>query len=169
MAEQTRKTLGALFAVLGAYYCVIGGVVLVQLPSVTSRWIERSGDRDFRLDYDLFLKLSGIGAALILLFGWRTVVKGVATARGERPSWLWLAMLSVPLHAGWWMYRVVGSGSLGREGVAAERVDSGIQFGLVCGGYLLLWVMNRRSVRSGPANMALRPTAASSGAALGRG
>ena len=86
MTEQTRKGLGALFALLGAYYCVVGGAVLVQRPSVTSRWIERSGDRDFRLDYDLFLKLSGVGAALILLLGWRTVVRGLATARGQRPS-----------------------------------------------------------------------------------
>jgi hypothetical protein len=106
MTEQTRKGLGALFAVLGAYYCVLGGAVLVQLPSVTSRWIERSGDRDFRLDSDLFLKLSGVGAALILLLGWRTVVKGLATARGRCPSWLWLAMSSLPLHVVWWMLGV---------------------------------------------------------------
>jgi hypothetical protein len=148
MVEQTRRALGALFAILGAYYCAIGGSVLFRLPSVTNRWIEGSGDSDFRLDYDLFVALSGVGAALILVLGWRTVVLGVATARARYPSWSRLAVAALPLHFVWWMYRVVGSGSLGRDGIAAERFDSAVQFGVICAGYLLLWGMNRWSTQN---------------------
>jgi len=167
--EQIRRTLGALFALLGVYDAALGAIVLVSLPSVTRTWIERSGDADFRLDYDFFVALSGVGAALILVFGWRTVILGIATARGRIPSWSWLATLAVPLHFVWWVYRVVGSGALGRDGIADERLSSGIQFAVVCAGYLLLWGLNRRSFRNGPANIALHPTAAVSGASRGRG
>jgi hypothetical protein len=170
MTEQARKILGALFAVLGVYYCALGGVVLVRIPSVTRQWIERSGDSDFRFDYDFFVRLSGLGAALILLLGWRTVVLGLATARGRCPSWFWLAISAAPLHFAWWLYRVVGGGGPGRDGIAAERLSSGVQFGLVCVGYLLLWGMSRQATRNGgPANIALQPTAAASGAERRRG
>lgn len=166
--ERIRRTLGALFAILGAYYCAVGGSVLVRLPSVTNRWIERSGDADFRLGYDLFVALGGVGAALILVLGWRSIVQGLATASGGRPSWSWLAISAVPLHFVWWMYRVVGSGALGRDGIAAERFSSAVQFGVVCVSYLLLWGMNRWSTLNGPANIALHPTA-SALAQRGRG
>ena len=153
--EQTRRALGGLFALLGVYYCALGATVLLDLGDVTRAWIVRSGDADFRLDYDLFVRLSATGAGLIVLLGWRTAVLGVATARGRVRSWSWLAVSAVPLHFVWWAYRVVGSGALGREGVAAERLSSGLQFGAVCLGYLLLWGMSRRPIRNSPANIAL--------------
>ena len=62
-----RKMLGALFAVLGTYYCALAGFTLLRLPSVTRQWIEQSGDPDFHYDYSLFMMLTALGAALVAL------------------------------------------------------------------------------------------------------
>lgn len=176
--DRTRKVLGALFTVLGAYYCALGVLTLVRLPDVTKQWIERSGDPDFTYDYGLFMMLSGVGATLIAVLGWRTVVQGVATGRGRHASWLGPAIGALPLHWFWFLYRVIGSGTLDRQNRVLAQRNTAIQFGIVCIGYLLLWLMNRRPNRNGatgnmgnngPANIALHRTAAVSGAVRGRG
>jgi hypothetical protein len=112
--DQIRKALGALFTVLGAYYCALGVLTLVRLPEVTTAWIARSGDPEFKYDYGHFMMLSGIGATSIALLGWRTVVKGVATARGRHESWLGPAIAAAPLHWFWFLYRVIGNGMIER-------------------------------------------------------
>jgi hypothetical protein len=158
-----------LFTVLGAYYCALGVLTLVRLPDVTRQWIERSGDPDFKYDYDLFMALSGVGATLIAVLGWRTVVKGVATARGQHPSWLGPAIAALLLHWFWFLYRVMGSGMLDRQDRFIAQRSTAIQFGIVCAGYALLWLLNRRPNRNEPANIALHPRTAVTGAVRGRG
>ena len=53
--ELMRKAMGVLLALLGAYYCALSAFTLATLPGVTSAWIQRSGDPDFKDDHDLFM------------------------------------------------------------------------------------------------------------------
>ena len=158
--DRIRRALGALFTVLGAYYCALGALILVQLPDVTRRWVEQSGDPDFKYDYGMFIVLSGAGAALIAVLGWRPVVNGAATARGLQTSWLLVAIAAVPLHWFWFLYRIIGAGILDRQGQIMVQRNAAIQFGATCIGYLVLWLTSRRPSRSGPANIGLQPTGA---------
>jgi len=158
--DRIRKALGALFTALGAYYCGLGIVTLAQLPAVTRQWIERSGDPDFKYDYGLFMMLSAFGATSIAALGWRTVVKGLATARGRQVSWLGPAVAALPLHLFWFLYRKIGAGVLDDQGRIIAQRNAAIQFGIVCAGYLLLWLINRRPSPNRPANIGLQPTAA---------
>lgn len=164
--DRIRKALGALFTALGAYYCALGILTLAQLPGVTRQWIERSGDPDFKYDYGLFMMLSALGATSIAVLGWRTVVKGLATARGRQVSWLGPAIAALPLHWFWFLYRIIGAGVLDRQGQIVAQRNAAIQFGIVSVGYVLLWLINRRPSPDGPANIGLQPTAA--GAMLSR-
>ena len=143
MVTWIRRALGAVFTVLGVYYCALAGLVLVRLPSVTQRWIEQSGDPDFKYDYGSFMMLTALGATFVAVLGWRTAVKGVATAGGRHPSWLGLAVAAVPLHWFWFLHRIIGFGLLDREGRIMAQRNTAIQFGCVCIGYLLLWLMSR--------------------------
>jgi hypothetical protein len=154
-----RKALGVLFAALGAYYCALGGFVLLRLPSVTSRWIQQSGDPDFHYDYGLFMTLTALGAIFVALLGWWTVVQGVATARGRRASWLGLAISALPLHWFWFLHRTIGAGLLDRPGQIAVQQSAAIQFGSVCLGYLLLWLLTRRPDPDPSAHISLQSTA----------
>lgn len=149
--DWTRRALGSIFTLLGAYYCLLGVLTLVRVPDVTRRWIEQSGDPDFKYDYGLFMMLSGLGATLIAVLGWRTVVKGMTTARGLRASWLGLAIAAIPLHWFWFLYRIIGAGILDRHGQTMVQRTAAIQFGTACIGYIVLGVIGRRSNRSGPA------------------
>ena len=164
--DRIRRALGALFTLLGSYYCALGIFTLVRLPRVTRQWIELSGDPDFKYDYLLFMMLSALGATSIAVLGWRTVVKGLATARGRQVSWLGPAIAALPLHWFWFLYRTIGAGVLDREGQIVTQRNAAIQFGIVCAGYLLLWLINRRPSPKGRANIGLQRTAA--GAMLGR-
>jgi hypothetical protein len=159
--DSIRKSLGALFAVLGAYYCALCGFTLLRLPRVTEQWIQQSGDPDFHYDYGLFMMLAALGAAFVGLLGWRTVVQGVATARGRRASWLGLAISAVPLHWFWFLHRTIAAGLLDRQGHIAAQRNAAIQFGTVCIGYLLLWLITRRSNPDQPVYIGLQPTARS--------
>ncbi len=116
VVDRIRRVLGALFTALGAYYCGLGIVTLAQLPAVTRQWIERSGDPDFKYDYGLFMMLSAFGATSITALGWRTVVKGLATARGRQVSWLGPAVAALPLHWFWFLYRKIGASVLDDQG-----------------------------------------------------
>jgi hypothetical protein len=49
--SMLRRTVAAALALLGAYYAVSEVITLASLPSVTHRWIELSGDADFRFDF----------------------------------------------------------------------------------------------------------------------
>jgi hypothetical protein len=142
--DWIRKSSGALFAVLGTYYFALGGFTLLRLPSVASRWIEQSGDPDFHYDYSLFMMLTGLGAAFVALLGWRTLVQGVATARGRHASWLGMAIAAVALHWFWFLYRTIGAGFLDRQDQITVQRSAAIQFGSVCLGYLLMWLLTRR-------------------------
>jgi hypothetical protein len=64
-----RKTLGALFAILGTYYWILSVLTLATLPSVTMRWVQRSGDPDFKYDYGIFTVLIAVGAVVVGAFG----------------------------------------------------------------------------------------------------
>lgn len=162
-----RKALGAVFAVLGAYYCFLGVFILARLPDVTRRWIEQSGDPDFRGDYGPFMMLGALGATSIGALGWRTLVKGVATARGQHVSWLGPAIAAMPLHWLWFLHRIIGAGVLGRDGRMAAQRSAAIQFGITCIGYVLLWVITRRPSRSRPAHIGLHSTGAGAGVRAG--
>ena len=164
--DRIRKALAAVFAVVGAYYCVLGVFTLARLPDVTRQWIAQSGDPEVKYDYGLFMMLGGIGATSIAVLGWRTVVKGLATARGRHASWLGPAVAALPLHWFWFLHRVMGAGVSGREGQLVVQRNAAIQFGSVCIGYVVLWVITRRPSSSGPANIRLQPAA---GGAIQRG
>ena len=153
-----RKTLGALFAVLGTSYCALAGFTLLRLPSVTRQWIEQSGDPDFHYDYSLFMMLTALGAAFVALLGWRTIVQGVATARGRRASWLGLAISAVPLHWFWFLHRTIGAGLLDHQDKIAVQRRAAVQFGSVCLGYLLLWLLVRRPDHHRPVHTAVPQT-----------
>jgi hypothetical protein len=136
--DLVRKTLGGLLALLGAYYCIVSLVTLTRLPSVTTRWIERSNDPDFRYDYGTFLWWIGAGAVLVGVFGYLSIVKGIRTARGSHESWLGLAIGAPVLHWFWLMYRFIDNGVLGREAALAAMRSSGIVFGAICAAYIVM-------------------------------
>ena len=94
--EAFRKGLGVVFTVVGAYYCALSAFTLVRLPTVTTRWIQRSGDPDFQYDYAIFMIVTALGAALVGVLGLRTAIQGVGAARGRRGSSLGLAMPPSP-------------------------------------------------------------------------
>lgn len=48
--DIVRRTLGSVLTILGVYYCILGTLTLVRLPTVTDRWIGLSGDLDFKYD-----------------------------------------------------------------------------------------------------------------------
>ena len=148
--EGIRKIAGALFAVVGAYYCALGGVTLARVSEVTAHWVRQSGDPEFRYDYDTFVAISAFGAASIALLGAVTVVKGIATARGRQASWLGPAVAALPLHWIWLLYRTIGTGILARHDQIVVQRNAAIQFGAVCAGYFALWILTRRPNRSRP-------------------
>ena len=154
-----RRALGGVFAVLGAYYCIVSVRTLATLPRVTARWIERSGDPDFKYDYGTFMVWLAIGALLLGLFGYRTATKGVRAALGGRESWLAIAIGAPFLHWFWFLYRHVGNGLLDREAhrIANRRNLTG--FAVICLAYVVMWVvMRRRDSASGPVNDGTNPT-----------
>ena len=154
--DWIRKPLGALFALVGAYYCALGLFILTRLPAVTRQWVDLSGDPDFTLDYRSFVLLSALGAISIAWLGWSTVAKALATMRGQRVSWMWPAIAAVPLHWFWFLYRIIGAGALGRDAQLAVQRDAALQFGIVCAGYIALWVLNRRSIPRRPETIGLQ-------------
>jgi hypothetical protein len=144
--EAIRRTLGGLFAILGAYYCALSLLTLSRLPSVTASWVQRSGDPDFRHDYGTFLVWIAVGAIFLGAFGWRTIIKGTRATRGRRESWAGLAAIAPLLHWLWFMYRTVGNGVLDREAQQIAMRNNGIWFGTVCLAYIamsiIMWLVD---------------------------
>jgi len=141
--DVIRRTLGGLFAILGAYYCILSLLTLVRLPSVTSSCIQRSGDPDFRYDYGTFMLWIAVGAVIVGVFGYRTAVKGTMAALGRRESWWALAIGAPLLHWFWFLYRTVGSGVLDRGAQHIAMQSNGIEFGLICLAYAAMWGLMR--------------------------
>jgi hypothetical protein len=159
--DVIRRILGGLFAVIGTYYCVLSALTLVRLPRVTARWIERSGDPDFKYDYDLFTMWIAVGAVLVGAFGFRTALRGIAAARGGRDSWLALAIGAPFLHWFWFLYRTIGNGVLDRGAQAIALRNDGLRFGAICIAYVVVWlVMRDRNPARRPSSNWMRPTAA---------
>jgi hypothetical protein len=157
-----RRTLGGLFALLGMYYCVLSILTLARLPSVTTRWVQRSGDPDFKYDYQMFMLWIAIGAVLVGAFGGASAVKGVAAARGARDSWVALAFGAPLLHWFWFLYRIVGNGVLDRAAHASALRQDELRFGAICLAYLVMWIIMRpRDAPTRTADRRVQPTAAS--------
>ena len=154
-----RRALGGLFAILGAYYCIVSVRTLATLPRVTAHWIERSGDPDFKYDYGTFMLWLAMGAVLVGVLGCRTATKGVRAALGRRESWLAIAIGAPFLHSFWFLYRVVGNGLLDREARRIADRSNLVRFGFICLAYFVMWVvMRRRNPASGPVDDRTNPT-----------
>jgi multisubunit Na+/H+ antiporter MnhG subunit len=156
-----RKTLGALFVILGTYYCILSVLTLATLPSVTTRWVQRSADPDFKYDYGTFMVWIAVGAVVVGAFGYRTAVKGIMAARARRESWLALAIGAPLLHSVWFLYRTIGNGVLDREGQQIAMRNNGVWFGAICLAYVAMHVAMRQgdSARRSP-NTNMQPTPA---------
>ena len=143
--HTVRKGLGAAFTVLGAYYCALSVLTLATLPGVTSTWVQRSGDPDFKYDYGTFMIWIAVGAVLVGAFGYRTAFKGAMAAMGRRESWLALALAAPFLHWFWFLYRSIGNGVLTREAQVTAMRNNGLWFGSICLAYVVMWMVMRRS------------------------
>ena len=103
-----------------------------------------------------------LGALALGVFGFRTVVKGVAAARGDRDSWLALALGAPLLHWFWFLYRTVGNGVLERAVQASAQRNLSLRFGAICIAYLAMCVLMRNGTAArGRANNRMQPTAES--------
>jgi hypothetical protein len=153
-----RKTLGALFAMLGTYYCILSVLTLAALPNVTTRWVLRSGDPDFKYDHGTFMVWIAVGAVVVGAFGYRTAVKGIMAARGRADSWLALAIGAPLLHWLWFLYRTVGNGVLDREAQAIAMRNNVVCFGAICLAYVAMCFAMRHgdSARRSP-NTGMQP------------
>ena len=162
--EAIRKTLGGLFAILGAYYCILSLQTLTGLPSVTARWVQRSGDPDFKYDYGIFMMWIAVGAILVGAFGCRTVIKGIMAVRGRRESWLDLAVTAPLLHWFWFLHRTIGNGVLDRGAQEIAMRSNAIWFGAVCLAYVAIAIIMRFGDSPTRTATGIQPT--ESGAAL---
>jgi hypothetical protein len=143
LVVTARRVGGAAFAVVGALYVWRGTLALMRLRPVVEHWTQSSGDPDFRYDTNTFIAYVGAGALSVAALGAATVWNGVAAARGRHSRWLALAIAALPIHWFWWMYRIIGTGALGRAAHDAARRDTAVQFGIVCAAYWVMWVLTR--------------------------
>jgi hypothetical protein len=140
------------------YYCVLSVLTLARIPSVTTRWIQRSGDPDFKYDYQMFMLSIAVGAVLVGAFGCASAVTGVAAARGARGSWLALAFGAPLLHWFWFLYRSIENGVLERAAQASALRHNGVRFGAICLAYLVMWIITRqRDAPRRPADRRMGP------------
>jgi hypothetical protein len=134
-------------AVLGADYAWLGTATLFNLSDVTRRWIELSGDADFKLDFQFFMICSGIGALAVSLLGFATAACGVGTVAGWTRvfrAWMILAIAAPLIHFPWFLYRVISTGTLPRSEAALSIRAVAIRFVVICVAYLLAGVLTRR-------------------------
>ena len=79
---------GVFFAALAGLLVDLNQYVLFPLlnvTTVTNRWIQLSGDPDFQSDFGLFVMLIAFGAAMVVVLGFATAWRGVGAAM-ERPD-----------------------------------------------------------------------------------
>jgi hypothetical protein len=138
-----RKGLGGLFCLLGAYYCLVSVRALIDLPSVTDRWVHLSGDPDFPADSRMFMLGIGVGALCVGILGARTALKGWAALRGRSDSWFWIASAAVPLHWFWFLYRRIATGLWDSSLQAVAMRGDAIRFGIICLAYFVMWIIMR--------------------------
>jgi hypothetical protein len=137
-----RRTLAVGLAVFGAYYTIIGAITLLNLSAVTHRWIELSGDVDFRSDFKIFQVMIGAGAAMVTLLGIVTVLRAVRMLLGHQVRWGVVAVAAPLLHVPWLMYRAIGTGAPVFPALRLFATRSVV----VCAAYALAWVVTRLSV-----------------------
>lgn len=142
-----RKAVAISLAMLGAYYAILGSFTLLNLPDVTRRWIQLSGDPDFRFDVGLFTMWIGFGAAIVVLLGLATAACGIGTAIGRTWGaryWIGLAIAAPLIHFPWFMYRVIATGTRPRAEAALGIRAFAIRCAAICAVYALAWVLTRR-------------------------
>ena len=140
-----RCTLVAALAVIGLYYAARGAMTLLSLPAVTHRWIELSGDIDFRSDFQSFQLMIGTGAAMVTLLGVVTVLGALRMLLGQQVRWGVVAVAAPILHVPWLMYRAIGTGAPvlpALERSPALRVFA-TRCVVVCVAYMLAWALTR--------------------------
>jgi hypothetical protein len=142
--DTVRRTLGTLFAILGTYYCILSVLTLTRLPRVTADWVARSGDPDFKYDYNQFMMVIAAGSVFAGAFGYRTAIQGIRAARGRRESWLGLALGAPLLHWCWFLFRRIGTGVLDREAQQMAMRDNALWFGAICLAYAVMWIVMRQ-------------------------
>ena len=145
------RALEIAFAVaLGAvavYYVYRGAATLSDLGSVTDRWIERSGDADFRHDRGMFVFWIGAGAAALCALGVATTIAAWRTVQGRYPyrAWFGLALAAPALHVPWLVYRAIGTSGPTLPGTPNPVQPVGIRFLLICVAYFCMWALTRFS------------------------
>jgi hypothetical protein len=118
-----RKAVISCLALLGAYYCVRGLTILMNLQQVTAQWVVASGDPDFRLDFGSFMVMIGAGAVAVVSLGLTTAIGSVRATIGRPPRtrfWVALALASVLIQIPWFLYRVINTGTMARADAARE-------------------------------------------------
>ena len=150
---KTFRTLLALLAValacLGAYYAIVSVQVLVNLSDVTNRWIQLSGDSDFRWDFEPFKAMIGSGAAAVLVFGIGTVMCGIRAASGRLVRaryWVALAMAAPLVHFPWFVYKLIATGR--RPGWDLTARSVAIRLVVICVAYAITCALVRHEARS---------------------
>ena len=140
-----RRTLAAGLAVLGVHYTASGAITLLNLPAVTHRWVELSGDIDFRADFQSFQLMIGTGAAMVTLLGIVTALRAVPMLLGHQVRWGIVAIAAPFLHVPWLMYRAIATGAAvfpALERSPAVRVFA-TRCVVVCVAYMLAWALTR--------------------------
>jgi hypothetical protein len=148
-----RRVIVALLAIVGAYYAFAGSVTLLTISDVTRRWVEHSGDPDFRFDFDQFRFLIVSGAAIWLVLGVATVLCSVRTLAGnpvKHGYWAALAALAVVVHIPWMIYKIISTGVLPRPEAGSVVRAAGFRFAAVA----LLYVVGLLATRRWPAGRA---------------
>jgi hypothetical protein len=147
MSRILRTVVVLCLAMLGVYYAVLGTTTLLNLTDVTWRWIQLSGDSDFRFDFNPFMTAIGLGALGVSLLGLGTTVCGMSSAAGRPVSsvyWGALAVAALFVHAPWFLYRIVATGRMSRSDATAGIQAVAIRFAVVCLAYALAWALTRR-------------------------
>lgn len=145
-----RAVTVALLA-LGLYDAVMGPVSLLHVSDVTARWIERSGDFDFKYDVDLFTALIAAGSVALTGLGLATPVRAYRDLAGQPPrypEWGGLFVASVLVHVPVFFYKVISGGTLGPDGFPFHVVTTADRFLVTCALYGVVWWCAVRDART---------------------
>ena len=150
-----RKGLTFALLALGLYYTGLGTVSLLTVSEVTARWIERSGDPDFRYDVRVFTALIAVGSVALTVLGCATAVRAYRQLTGQAPTfastgWGVLFGVAVLVHVPAFFYKVIAGGTLGPDGFPSHVVTTAGRFLLTCVLYGTVWALAVRDARDGP-------------------